>query len=76
MTKTTKKDKKRTIIEIPIKDYKSIQKYALKYNLSFSSAIIMLALKSMEYEKMIDIAPAMLNFINKEMALEEKEKSN
>lgn len=65
MPRTNKTDKKRTIIIIPYKEYNKIQKYGLKYNLSFSSAIIMLALKGIEYENFNDNLPDMLSTINR-----------
>jgi len=44
---------KRAIIQVPLKDLKTFQDYADYYNLSFSSAIMLLAKKSLEAENFI-----------------------
>lgn len=65
MPRINKTDKKRTIIIIPYKEYSKIQKYGSKYNLSFSSSIITLALRGLEYEEFIENLPDMITTINR-----------
>ena len=59
---------KRTIIQVPLEDVDLFQEYANKYGLSFSSAIVMLAKKSMEYEQTLKLVPDMIKIIKPELS--------
>lgn len=64
---------KRTIIQIPLEDVKSFEDYANKYGLSFSSSIVMLAKKAIEYEQTVALVPQILDAMKTEEALQRKE---
>lgn len=65
-------DYKRTIIQVPLEDISLFEDYAKKYSLSLSSAIVMLAKKSIEYEETLKTLPSMIEVIKNEQALELK----
>lgn len=65
-------DYKRTIIQVPLEDVTLFEAYAKKYGLSLSSAIVMLAKKSIEYEETLKTLPSMIEVIKNEQALELK----
>lgn len=64
---------KRTIIQVPLQDVKLFEKYAKTYGLSVSSAIVMLAKKSIDYEEAIQSLPTMLNLIKEQQENDKKE---
>lgn len=63
---------KRTIIQLPLEDVPLFEEYAKRYSLSLSSAIIMLAKKSIEYEEALKTLPSMIEVIKTEQALDIK----
>ena len=57
---------KRTLIQVPLKDVKVFEGYAKKYGMSFSGAIVFLAKKSLEQEKVMEKLPDMITIIQEE----------
>ena len=63
---------KRTIIQVPLDILPLFNDYAQKYSLSLSSAIVMLAKKSIEQEEIMKSLPGLVQVMQKEHEMNSK----